>query len=150
MEFLTRVVSVSKNKCKRLSCMWCCVAVALHVRFVFVKSLVTLAKRAWRVTRKRWKEIRKVLWERVTSRQVGQVVVDPGRTECTVRGATEPGVMPGGGSKKEKLWHGNLEGQILLCQWPWFMRELDCRMCEMRNLCSLEIYDVSSWTPEVR
>ena len=47
-----------------------------------------------------------------TSRQVGQVVVDPGRTECTVRGATEPGVMPGGGSEKEKLWHGNLEGQI--------------------------------------
>ena len=30
-----------------------------------------------------------------TSRQVGQVVVDPGRTECTVRGATELGVMPG-------------------------------------------------------
>ena len=25
----------------------------------------------------------------------------------------EPGVMPaGGGSKKKKLWHGNLEGQI--------------------------------------
>ena len=35
-----------------------------------------------------------------TSRQVGQVVVDPGRTECTVRGATEPGVMPGDGCKK--------------------------------------------------
>ena len=30
--------------------MLCCV-VALHVRFVFVKSLVALAKRAWRVTR---------------------------------------------------------------------------------------------------
>ena len=33
--------------------MWYCVAVALHVRLVFVKSL-TLAKRAWRVTRKAW------------------------------------------------------------------------------------------------
>ena len=29
-----------------------------------------------------------------------------------MRGATEPGVMPGGGSKKEKLWHESLEGQI--------------------------------------
>ena len=35
-----------------------------------------------------------------TSRQVGQVVVDPGRTECTVRGATELGIMPGDGYKK--------------------------------------------------
>ena len=46
-----------------------------------------------------------------TSRQVGQVVVDPGRTECTVRGATETGVMPGDDSWKEKHRHENLEGQ---------------------------------------
>ena len=49
--------------------------------------------------------------ERVTSRQVGQVVVDPGRTECTVRGAAEPGVMPGDDSWREKDWHENLEGR---------------------------------------
>ena len=44
------------------------------------------------------------------SRQVGQVVVDPGRTECTVRGATEPGVMPGDGSVRKSYistgWSG--------------------------------------------
>ena len=57
-----------------------------------------------------------------------------------MRGATEPGVMPGDGGKKEKLWHGNLEGQIFaLSMTLVHERELDCRMCEMRNLCSLEI-----------
>ena len=35
-----------------------------------------------------------------TSRQVGQLVVDPGRTECTVRGATELGVMLGDGCEE--------------------------------------------------
>ena len=51
-----------------------------------------------------------------------------------------PGIMPGGGSKKEKLWHENLEGQIFaLSMTLVHERELDCRMCEMRNLCSLEI-----------
>ena len=29
-----------------------------------------------------------------------------------MRGATEPGVMPGDGSWKEKVWHENLEGRI--------------------------------------
>jgi len=29
-----------------------------------------------------------------------------------VHGATESGVMPGGGSEKEILWHESLEGQI--------------------------------------
>jgi len=43
-----------------------------------------------------------------TSRQVGQVVVDPGRTECTVRGATELGVMPGDGYKKVGTWRVRL------------------------------------------
>ena len=47
--------------------------------------------------------------ERVTSRQVGQVVVDPGRTERAVRGATEPDVMPGGDSCRKKDWHENPE-----------------------------------------
>ena len=29
-----------------------------------------------------------------------------------MRGATEPGVMPGDGSWTEKVWHENLEGRI--------------------------------------
>ena len=29
-----------------------------------------------------------------------------------MRGATEPGVMPGGGSTKNKLWHEDLEGRV--------------------------------------
>ena len=29
-----------------------------------------------------------------------------------MRGATEPGVMPGDGSDKEKLWHESLEGRV--------------------------------------
>ena len=57
--------------------------------------------RAWRITRK---ALEKSNMRRVnTSRQVGQVVVDPGRTECTVRGATELGVMPGDGYKKVEI-----------------------------------------------
>ena len=38
--------------------------------------------------------------------------IDPGRTEWKVRDTTEPGVMPGDGSEKEKSWHENLEGRV--------------------------------------
>ena len=71
---------------------------------------MTLVMRAWRVTRKlggfgnesleSLEALKKSTIRKDTSRQVGQVVVDPGRTECTVRGATELGVMPGDGIRK--------------------------------------------------
>ena len=46
-----------------------------------------------------------------------------------MRGATEPGVMPGDGSWKENFWHENLEGRVC------FVSDLgfSCHICEIRR-----------------
>ena len=104
---------------QRLSCVLCWSCVACENLHFVLRSSVTLVIRTWRVTRKlgdfgneslgqSLEALKKSTLEMDTSRQIGQVVVDPGRTECTVRGATELGVMPGDGYKKVGTWRVGL------------------------------------------